>query len=157
MDAVYMTGGEAGIMTDDRFGDAAPLMEVTKFQVREKLSPLLAEGKMPVVTGYIGATQSGDTTTFGRGGSDLTATIIASAIGADEVWIWSDVDGLMTADPRMVPNAQRPPRGLLRGGRRDGGLRREGAPPAHPGAGRGEGDPREVQEHVQARRTRARW
>jgi aspartate kinase len=106
MDAVYMTGGEAGIMTDDRFGDASPLMEVTKFQVREKLSPLLAEGKTPVVTGYIGATQSGDTTTLGRGGSDLTATIIAYAIEADEVWIWSDVDGLMTADPRLVPNAR---------------------------------------------------
>ena len=67
---------------------------------------MLADGKTPVVTGYIGATQSGDTTTLGRGGSDLTATIIASAIDADEVWIWSDVDGLMTADPRMVPNAR---------------------------------------------------
>jgi aspartate kinase len=106
MRAVYMTGGEAGIMTDDRFGDATPLMEVTKFQVREKLSPLLEEGKTPVVTGYTGATQSGDTTTLGRGGSDLTGTIIASAIDADEVWIWSDVDGLMTADPRIVPNAR---------------------------------------------------
>jgi len=106
MQAVYMTGGEAGIMTDDRFGDASPLMEVTKFQVREKLSPLLAAGKTPVVTGYVGATQSGDTTTLGRGGSDLTATIIAASIDADEVWIWSDVDGLMTADPRIVPNAQ---------------------------------------------------
>jgi aspartate kinase len=106
MDAVYLTGGEAGIMTDDRFGDATPLMEVTKFQVKEKLSPLVADGKTPVVTGYIGATQSGDTTTLGRGGSDFTATIIASAIDADEVWIWSDVDGLMTADPRIVPNAK---------------------------------------------------
>jgi aspartate kinase len=106
MDSVYMTGGECGIMTDDRFGDASPLMEVTKFQVREKLSPLLAERKTPVVTGYTGATQRGDTTTLGRGGSDLTGTIIASAIDADEVWIWSDVDGLMTADPRLVPNAR---------------------------------------------------
>ncbi len=106
LDAVYLTGGEAGIMTDDRFGDASPLMEVTKFQVREKLAPLLAEGKTPVVTGYIGATQGGDTTTLGRGGSDLTGTIIAASIDADEVWIWSDVDGLMTADPRIVPNAR---------------------------------------------------
>ena len=106
LDAVYMTGGEAGIMTDDRFGDASPLMEVTNFQVREKLVPLLAEGKTPVVTGYIGATQAGDTTTLGRGGSDLTSTTIASAVDADEVWIWSDVDGLMTADPRLVPNAR---------------------------------------------------
>jgi len=106
MDAVYMTGGEAGIMTDDRFGDATPLMEVTKFQVREKLGPLLAEGKTPVVTGYIGATQRGDITTLGRGGSDFTGTTIAAAIDADEVWIWSDVDGLMTADPRIVPDAR---------------------------------------------------
>lgn len=106
MKAVYMTGGEAGIMTDDKFGDASPLMEVTKFQVREKLGPLLAAGKTPVVTGYLGATQSGETTTLGRGGSDLTATIIAASVDADEVWIWSDVDGLMTADPRLVPNAR---------------------------------------------------
>ncbi|MDA4115282.1 MAG: aspartate kinase [Thaumarchaeota archaeon] len=106
MDAVYMTGGEAGIMTDDRFGDATPLMEVTKFQVKEKLAPLLAEGKTPVVTGYIGATQRGDITTLGRGGSDFTGTTIAAAIDADEVWIWSDVDGLMTADPRIVPDAR---------------------------------------------------
>jgi aspartate kinase len=106
MDSAYMTGGECGIMTDDRFGDATPLMEVTSYQVKDKLSPLLAAGKTPVVTGYIGMTQSGDTTTLGRGGSDFTATIIASAIDADEVWIWSDVDGLMTADPRIVPNAR---------------------------------------------------
>ncbi len=106
VDAVYMTGGECGIMTDDRFGDATPLMEVTRYQVKEKLSPLLAAGKTPVVTGYIGMTQRGDTTTLGRGGSDFTGTIIASAIDADEVWIWSDVDGLMTADPRIVPEAR---------------------------------------------------
>ncbi len=105
-DATYMTGGAAGIMTDDRFGDAAPLMEVTAYQVKETLSPLLERGAVPVVTGYIGATQEGETTTFGRGGSDLTATVIAASIDADEVWIWSDVDGLMTADPRTVKEAQ---------------------------------------------------
>jgi aspartate kinase len=102
----YLAGGECGIMTDDRFGDAAPLMEVTSYQVKETLVPLLAAGIVPVVTGYIGATQSGEITTFGRGGSDLTATVIGSSIGADEVWIWSDVDGLMTADPRAVPDAR---------------------------------------------------
>jgi aspartate kinase len=105
-DAVYMTGGDAGIMTDGRFGDAAPLMEVSGYQVREKLGPLLDDAKIPVVTGYIGVTQDGELTTFGRGGSDLSATVIASAIDADEVWIWSDVDGLMTADPRTVKEAQ---------------------------------------------------
>lgn len=106
IDSVYLTGGEAGIMTDDKFGDAAPLMEVTSYQVRENLSPLLDAAKIPVVTGYIAATQTGEITTVGRGGSDFTATIIASSIGADEVWIWSDVDGLMTADPRMVKDAR---------------------------------------------------
>ena len=65
-----------------------------------------SEGKVPVVTGYIGATQTGEITTIGRGGSDFTATMIASAIGADEVWIWSDVDGLMTADPKTVKEAR---------------------------------------------------
>jgi len=106
LDATYLTGGEAGIMTDDRFGDAVPLLEVTRFQVKENLVPLLNGGKTPVVTGYIGQTQGGEITTMGRGGSDLTATVIAAAIDADEVWIWSDVDGLMTADPRIVPRAK---------------------------------------------------
>jgi aspartate kinase len=105
-DSVYMTGGDAGIMTDDRFGDAAPLMEMTAFQVKETMTPILAKGTIPVVTGYIGETQEGEITTFGRGGSDLTATVIAASLPADEVWIWSDVDGLMTADPRTVKDAQ---------------------------------------------------
>jgi aspartate kinase len=105
-DAVYMTGGQAGIMTDDRFGDAAPLMEVTAYQVKETLIPLLEKGTIPVVTGYVGETQEGEMTTFGRGGSDLTATVIAASLPAEEVWIWSDVDGLMTADPRTVRDAQ---------------------------------------------------
>ncbi len=104
--ARYMTGGDAGIMTDNHFGDAAPLMEVTSFQVKETLTPMLESGVMPVVTGYIGKTQEGDITTFGRGGSDLTATVIAASLDADEVWIWSDVDGLMTADPKIVKEAQ---------------------------------------------------
>jgi aspartate kinase len=104
--AVYMTGGDAGIMTDDAFGDAAPLMEVTAFQVRENVAPRLEAGEVPVVTGFLGVTQTGETTTIGRGGSDFTASLIAAAIGADEVWIWSDVDGLMTADPRIVKDAR---------------------------------------------------
>ncbi len=102
----YLTGGGCGVVTDDNFGDAFPLMEITKLQVRENLEPLLSSGITPAVTGYIASTQSGETTTLGRGGSDFTATIVASAIEADEVWIWSDVDGLMTADPKMVPDAR---------------------------------------------------
>lgn len=102
----YLTGGECGIITDDNFGDALPLMEVTRLQVKETLDPLLGSRIVPAITGYIASTQSGETTTLGRGGSDFTATIVASAIKADAVWIWSDVDGLMTADPKIVPEAR---------------------------------------------------
>lgn len=106
LNAQYHTGGEIGIVTDSNFGEAGPLMNVTKHQVREKIEPLLEKGIIPVVTGYIAATQDGVTTTFGRGGSDYTATIIGAALAADEVWIWTDVDGLMTSDPKIVPSAK---------------------------------------------------
>jgi aspartate kinase len=102
----YLTGGEAGIVTDDNFGEANPLLELTKYQVKTKLDPLLEQDVIPVVTGFIAATQEGVVSTLGRGGSDYTATLIATAIGADEVWIWTDVDGLMTADPKAVPSAR---------------------------------------------------
>ena len=67
---------------------------------------MLKDSVVPVVTGFIGADQNGNITTIGRGGSDYTATIIGASVGADEVWLWSDVDGLMTADPKLVKNAQ---------------------------------------------------
>ncbi len=104
--ADYLTGGEAGVVTDDNFGDAMPLVETSKLQIQQTLGPMVESGRIPVVAGYIGLTQAGDLTTLGRGGSDLTATLIASALIADEVWIWSDVDGLMTADPRIVKDAR---------------------------------------------------
>ncbi|MBI2649425.1 MAG: aspartate kinase [Thaumarchaeota archaeon] len=104
--ADYLTGGEAGVITDDNFGDAMPLVETSKLQIRQTLDPMVESGTIPVVAGYIGLTQAGDLTTLGRGGSDFTATLIASALMADEVWIWSDVDGLMTADPRIVKHAR---------------------------------------------------
>lgn len=100
------TGGEAGIITDDRYGDAAPLMNVTTLQVRQTLGPVMEEGAIPVVSGFIASTQDGVQTTLGRGGSDYTASIIGAAIKADEVWVWKDVDGLMTANPRMVKRAK---------------------------------------------------
>ncbi len=100
------TGGEAGIVTNNRFGEATPIMEATSENIRANLEPLLNEGSIPVVGGFAGATKEGIVTTFGRGGSDYTATIIASAIGADEVLIWSDVNGIMTADPKIVPEAK---------------------------------------------------
>lgn len=102
----YLTGKEAGIVTDSNYGEARPLMDTTKLRVSHRLEPALKKGAVPVVTGFIGADQHGNTTTIGRGGSDYTATIIAASIGADEVWLWSDVDGLMTADPKLVRDAK---------------------------------------------------
>jgi aspartate kinase len=102
----HLTGGEAGIVTDNNFGEAGLLMNVTKYQVKKNLEPLLKKGAVPVLTGFIAATQNGETTTLGRGGSDYTATIIGAALAADEVWIWTDVDGLMTADPKVVTEAK---------------------------------------------------
>ncbi len=94
------------IVTDDNFTRADPLMDETREKSRARLLPLLESKTIPVVTGFIGATRQGIVTTLGRGGSDFTATILASALDADEVWIWTDVNGVMTADPRVVPNAR---------------------------------------------------
>jgi aspartate kinase len=106
IDAQYYTGKEAGIVTDSNFGEASPLINITKHQVKEKIEPLLIKGIVPVITGNIAATPDGVTTTLGRGGSDYTATILGVALTADEVWIWTDVDGLMTSDPKIVPTAK---------------------------------------------------
>jgi len=106
LNAQYYTGESVGIVTDSNFGEAKPLLNVTKHQVKSRLEPVLEEGVVPVITGYIAATQDGVTTTLGRGGSDYTATIIGAALGVDEVWIWTSVDGLMTSDPKIVPSAK---------------------------------------------------
>jgi aspartate kinase len=100
-----LTGAEAGIATDDNFGEAKPLMEISYHQVHQRLDQLLSRKVIPVVTGFIAATVDGSITSLGRGGSDYTATLLAAALGAGEIWIWTDVDGLMTADPRIVKNA----------------------------------------------------
>jgi aspartate kinase len=102
----YLTGEEAGILTDSNYGEARPLMDTTRLRVVHKIEPLLSSNVIPIVTGFIGADQNGNTTTIGRGGSDYTATIIASSIDADEVWFLGDVDGLMTADPKIVSEAR---------------------------------------------------
>jgi aspartate kinase len=102
--AVGVTATEL-IITDSRFGAAVPLIEETADKTQATLRPLLAAGKVPVVTGFIGATTGGIPTTLGRGGSDYSATILGRALPADEVWIWTDVNGVMTADPRVVPEA----------------------------------------------------
>jgi aspartate kinase len=102
----YMTGKDVGILTDSNFGSAKPLMDTTKLRVRRRIEPLLAQKVIPVITGFIASDQNGNVTTLGRGGSDYTATIIAASINANETWLWTDVDGLMTADPRIVNDAQ---------------------------------------------------
>jgi aspartate kinase len=94
------------IVTDDKHQNAVPLMDLTRERVASRLAPLLEAGKIPIVTGFIGATEDGVTTTLGRGGSDYSAAILGDCLNADEVWIWTDVDGVMTTDPRIVPNAQ---------------------------------------------------
>jgi aspartate kinase len=102
----FFTGKEAGIVTDANFGEASPLMNVTTHQVKGRLEPLLEKNVVPIVTGYTAATQDGVITTLGRGGSDYTATILSVALAADEVWIWTDVDGIMTTDPKIVKSAK---------------------------------------------------
>jgi bifunctional aspartokinase / homoserine dehydrogenase 1 len=94
------------IVTDAVFGNATPIMEVTRQKAGAVIAPLLASGILPVVTGFNGATTDGRPTTLGRGGSDFSASILAAALDASELWIWTDVDGIMSADPRSVPEAR---------------------------------------------------
>lgn len=93
------------IVTDEVHGGARPLPKPTREKTRAGLLPLLEAGGIPVVTGFIAATSKGIQTTLGRGGSDFSATILGAALDAHEVIIWTDVDGVLTADPRMVPEA----------------------------------------------------
>jgi len=92
------------VVTDAVFGNASPQMEQTSAKCEARLRPLVEQGIVPVVTGFNGATVDGQPTTLGRGGSDFSASILAAAMDAAELWIWTDVDGVMSADPRLVPN-----------------------------------------------------
>ena len=103
--AAAVNGSEA-IVTDAVFGNASPLMEATRRKAAALLLPMLDAGTMPIVTGFNGATADGRPTTLGRGGSDFSASILSAALDASELWIWTDVDGIMTADPRLVPEAK---------------------------------------------------
>lgn len=94
------------IVTDAYHGGAEPIMDATREKSQACLNPVLENGVVPVVTGFIGATASGQLTTLGRGGSDYSATILGAALDADEVIIWTDVDGVLTADPRLVSEAK---------------------------------------------------
>jgi aspartokinase/homoserine dehydrogenase 1 len=93
------------IVTDENFGAARPLKAQTEQRLVQRVKPLVERGVIAVITGYIAATEKGVTTTLGRGGSDYTAAIAGAGLGAEEVWIWSDVDGILTADPNIVPEA----------------------------------------------------
>jgi aspartate kinase len=94
------------MVTDDRFGRATPYTQVLNTRARECLVPLTEAGRVPVTQGFIGATADGTPTTLGRGGSDFSAALLGAAVSARRVEIWTDVSGLMTADPRIVPSAR---------------------------------------------------
>ena len=104
--SIPLTGKEAGIVTDSNFGESKPLMDTSRLRISKIVESLFEKKTVPVVGGFAGADQHGHVTTFGRGGSDYSATIIGSCIKADEIWLMSDVDGLMTADPKIVKNAK---------------------------------------------------
>lgn len=111
--AIVSKGGEATpieatslIITSDNHCDAEPILEDSVTPASSRLCPIIDQGVIPVVTGFIGATSSGAITTLGRGASDYTATVLAYCLDADEVWIWTDVTGVKTADPRIVPEAK---------------------------------------------------
>jgi aspartate kinase len=94
------------VVTNECFGGATPLMDHTRRAAEAVLRPMLERNRIPVMGGFIGRTLAGATTTLGRNGSDYSAAIVGAALGADEVQIWTDVDGLLTCDPRVVPAAR---------------------------------------------------
>jgi aspartate kinase len=98
------------IVTDEAFGGASPLLEEIGPRLKLKMKPMLGTGQIPVIGGYVGATRDGVTTTLGRGGADATAAVIGALLEAEEVQIWTEVDGLMTVDPKLAPDAQAIPR-----------------------------------------------
>ena len=100
-----LTGYEAGIITDSNFGSAAPMWAATNKKIKRSLTPKI-KSAVPVVTGFIAGDKKGNMTTFGRGGSDFTASILGSALNADEIWIWTDVDGILSSDPGLVKGAE---------------------------------------------------
>jgi len=97
---------EEVVITDSRFGEANPVMDETRAAARRVLLPIIERNLIPVMGGFIGRTRDGATTTLGRGGSDYSAAIVGAVTGAGEIQIWTDVDGMMTADPRLIPSAR---------------------------------------------------
>jgi aspartate kinase len=97
------------IITDDQHGCATPLMDQTFSSTQQQMTPLFDSNCIPVMGGFIGSNENGDTTTLGRGGSDYTAAIVGAAVNAKEIQIWTDVPGVLTADPRVAPKARTVP------------------------------------------------
>jgi aspartate kinase len=95
------------MITDDQFTQAAPLFEIIRLRAVEIFSPLLQGGNVVVTQGFLGSTKDGVTTTIGRGGSDYSAAIFGAVLGAEEIQIWTDVDGVLSADPNIIPTARR--------------------------------------------------
>ena len=108
VDAIHLSGGEAGIITDEEYGNAQ-VINGADDEIRARILPLLTQNRVPVVCGYIGETRKGIITTLGRGGSDYTATLIGAAIDADEIWLWKETEGIMSADPKIIHNARKIP------------------------------------------------
>ena len=105
LDAVHVDARDV-MVTDGAFCGAAPLADRIAERARERLLPLVQQDRVPVMGGFIGATEQGVTTTLGRGGSDYSASLVGAAMQADAIEIWTDVDGMLTADPRVVPAAR---------------------------------------------------
>ena len=103
-EAVHLDARQC-VITNDHFGKASPIVDLTTIRLEEAARPHLNAGRAVVMGGYIGATSTGITTTLGRGGSDYSAAIAGAALNAEEIQIWTDVDGMMTTDPRIVPDA----------------------------------------------------
>ena len=106
MDAVPVVAGDVGLVTDERFGAAQPLPETHGLLARHLGRPPGQRAPLPVVTGFLGRTADGRVTTLGRGGSDYSAALIGAALGAEEIQIWTDTSGMLSADPRIVPEAR---------------------------------------------------
>jgi aspartate kinase len=105
--SVELVDARTVMMTDEHYASAAPLFDKIDVKAKEVFIPLLTSNKIPITQGFIGATLKGVTTTLGRGGSDYSAAILGAALDAEEIQIWTDVDGVLTADPRIAPKAQK--------------------------------------------------
>jgi len=105
VDAEWVDAGEI-VVTDNTFGGATPLLEQTCARTQNRLHPMLEQGRIPIITGFVAITEDGIPSTLGRGGSDYSASIFAACLEADELQIWTDVDGVLTTDPRIVPEAR---------------------------------------------------